>query len=78
MKEFLKDALKDDKGQPSWLRVACSIIIITGCLSIFIQLLMCGFNTELYKNIEWMQPITLIGIGLTGKVAQKQIEKTNS
>jgi hypothetical protein len=38
---------------------------------------MCGNNTTLYKNIEWIQPITLIGIGLTGKVAQKQIEKTN-
>jgi hypothetical protein len=78
MKEFLKDAHKDDKGLPSWLRVACSIIILTGCLSILLQLLMCGNNTALYKNIEWIQPITLIGIGLTGKVAQKQIEKSNT
>jgi hypothetical protein len=85
MKDYLKEVLKDDKGFPSWVRVACSVVVLTGCFAIILQLLLAiavilftSKGMEELAHIEWLQPITLIGIGLTGKVAQKQIEKTNT
>ena len=54
----------DSHGNLSWMRVACSVALLTGVLAIFIQL----------AHIEWMQPIALIGIAMTGKTAQKKIE----
>lgn len=70
----------DDNGQLSWMRAACSVALLTGCVSILLQLLLaiifCIVHDDLsvLENIEWMQPIALIGIALTGKVAQKQTE----
>jgi hypothetical protein len=72
----------DGKGNLSWMRVACSVALLTGVLAIFIQLLTaCSVvfftakGMEELTHIEWMQPIALIGLSFTGKAAQKQIEK---
>jgi hypothetical protein len=72
---------EDGQGNLSWMRVACSFALLTGVLAIFIQLFIaCAVvvftakGMEELAHIEWMQPIALIGIAMTGKTAQKQIE----
>lgn len=72
---------EDAHGNLSWMRVACSFALLTGVLAIFIQLLTaCAVvfftakGMEELQHVEWMQPIALIGVALTGKTAQKQIE----
>jgi len=56
------------------MRIACTAILLTGVYAILIQLAMCDSVHEL-THVEWMQPITLIGTALAGKVGQKQVEK---
>lgn len=73
-KDFLVQTHCDNNGNMSWMRVACSMILLTGVLSIAVQLGMCKDVEDLHY-IEWMQPVTLIGVALTGKTAQKKLEK---
>jgi hypothetical protein len=72
---------EDGHGNLSWMRVACSVALLTGVLALFIQLFTaCAVvfftakGMEELQHVEWMQPIALIGISLTGKTAQKKIE----
>jgi hypothetical protein len=71
---------QDGTGQLSWMRFGCSLALVTGCLAIIIQLLCAVVVSIIVKdlgqlsNIEWMQPITLIGVALTGKAVQKKTE----
>lgn len=71
----------DNDQNLSWMRVACSIVLLTGCLAILVQLFLAVIvsiareDLSQLSNIEWLQPITLIGVALTGKVAQKREEK---
>ena len=80
IKDFLVQTHCDNDGNMSWMRVGCSVLPLTGCSSILIQLLLavvvCIINGNLSElsNIEWMQPVSLMGIALTGKVVQKQTE----
>ena len=74
LKDFLVQTHCDNNGNMSWMRVACSVILLTGVLTIIVQLAMCR-NVEDLHYIEWMQPVTLIGVALTGKTAQKKLEK---
>jgi hypothetical protein len=73
-----------EHGQLSWMRALCSIVILTGCTAILLQLLLVIIFCIVYKDlsvlqhVEWMQPITLIGIALTGKAVQKKIENGKS
>ena len=74
--------LCDKDGELSWMRVGCSAALLTGCFAILIQLFLAVVvsiakqDLSELSHIEWMQPITLIGVALTGKVAQKREEKT--
>lgn len=67
-------------GQVSWMRVGCSIALLTGSFSILIQLFLAVVvsiakeDLSELAHVEWMQPITLIGVALTGKVVQKRDE----
>ena len=67
-------------GQISWMRIGCSIALLTGSFAILIQLFLAVVvsiarqDLSELAHIEWMQPITLIGVALTGKVAQKKQE----
>lgn len=75
MKDILIKIHSDGKdGELSWMRVACSFILLTGIYAILVQLAMCDTVADL-GSIEWMQPVALIGTALMGKVGQKQIEK---
>jgi len=71
---------QEANGQLSWMRIACSLALLTGCYAIVIQLLLAVVVAIITSDlsqlsyIEWMQPITLIGVALTGKAAQKKIE----
>jgi len=71
-----------DNGDLSWMRVGCSIALLTGSFAILIQLFLAVVvsiarqDLSELAHIEWMQPITLIGVALTGKVAQKREETT--
>jgi hypothetical protein len=78
---YLEKVHQDSNGQLSWMRVACSVALLTGVLAIFIQLgISCAVifctdkGMEELQHVEWMQPIALIGIAMTGKTAQKKIE----
>lgn len=80
--ELLYRIHSDNDQNLSWMRVACSIVLLTGTWSILAQvliaLILCIGNKNLdeLSKIEWMQPIALITAGLAGKAGQKQIEKT--
>lgn len=69
-----------NNGEISWMRVGCSIALLTGSFAILIQLFLAVVvsiarqDLSELAHIEWMQPITLIGVALTGKVAQKKQE----
>jgi hypothetical protein len=71
-----------NNGEISWMRVGCSIALLTGSFAILIQLFLAVVvsiarqDLSELAHIEWMQPITLIGVALTGKVAQKREETT--
>jgi len=71
-----------NNGELSWMRVGCSIALLTGSFAILIQLFLAVVvsiarqDLSELAHIEWMQPITLIGVALTGKVAQKREETT--
>jgi hypothetical protein len=72
----------DGNEQISWIRVGCSLILITALFLLVAQLLLAmavilftDKGMEELAHIEWMQPIAMIGIALTGKVAQKREEK---
>tara|TARA_R110000868_G_scaffold261078_1_gene519178 strand:- start:32 stop:310 length:279 start_codon:yes stop_codon:yes gene_type:complete len=74
----------DGDGELSWTRVGCSIILLTGVFLLVVQLLLAvvvilltSKGMEELAHIEWMQPISLIGVALAGKVTQKKIEKKN-
>lgn len=82
LKESIAQIHQDSKGNLSWMRVACSAALLTGCWAIVIQLLIACVvvfftdkGMEELTHIEWMQPVALIGVALAGKVGQKQIEK---
>lgn len=72
----------DNDQNLSWMRVACSIVLLTGTWAILAQvsmaLILCIWDKKLdeLSKIEWMQPIALITAALAGKAGQKQIEKT--
>lgn len=74
--------LCDKDGELSWMRAGCSVALITGCFAILIQLFLAVVvsiakqDLSQLSHVEWLQPITLIGVALTGKVAQKKQEKT--
>jgi hypothetical protein len=77
----LEEMHRDNHGNLSWMRVACTVALLTGVLAIFIQLFIaCAVvfftskGMEELAHIEWMQPIALIGLSFTGKAAQKKIE----
>ena len=76
----LTEIHQEANGQLSWMRVACSLALLTGCYAIVIQLLLAVVvaiitrDLSQLSHIEWMQPIALIGVALTGKVAQKKTE----
>jgi len=69
-----------NNGELSLMRVGCSIALLTGSFAILIQLFLAVVvsisrqDLSELAHIEWMQPITLIGVALTGKVAQKKQE----
>ena len=71
-------------GQISWMRIGCSIALLTGSFAILIQLFLAVVvsiarqDLSELAHIEWMQPITLIGVALTGKVAQKREEASKA
>ena len=81
-KESVAQIHQDGKGNLSWMRVACSIALLTGCWAIVIQLYtVCAvvfFTVKVMEeltDIERIQPVALFGVALAGKVGQKQIEK---
>ena len=59
-----KHFLKDDKGQLSLTRLCTLLLVVSGIVFVFI-------NPEHY-----VPGVEMIDLGLLGKVAQKQIEKT--
>lgn len=69
-----------NNGELSWMRVGCSIALLTGSFAILIQLFLAVVvsisrqDLSELAHIEWMQPITLIGVALTGKAVQKKQE----
>jgi hypothetical protein len=72
----------DGNEQISWIRVGCSLVLITALFLLVAQLflamaviLFTDKGMEELAHIEWMQPIAMIGIALAGKVAQKREEK---
>jgi hypothetical protein len=71
-----------NNGEISWMRVGCSIALLTGSFAIHIQLFLAVVvsiarqDLSELAHIEWMQPISLILGAMGWKASQKHIEKT--
>ena len=67
---------QDKDGSTGFMRIMAATLIFSGLAMIWFQLLGVIWSEEFLLNeVEWYGPIGVIGMGLTGKTAQKYGEK---
>jgi hypothetical protein len=67
---------QENNGKPSMMRICAIACVYSGIGMLWAQLIgAMAVESLTLANIEWAGPISLIGLGFTGKVAQKFGEK---